>query len=1715
MADKKLRGLIAQRDSAVSRLEEIKVVADNAINNVRLHTQLKIRVKHLEGIVTEFNNHHASILNIVAQGDDDDLTNQQAIRKHFDENFYSIQATCAELFDNTEQGAERATPSHVKLPKLELKKFNGTIKNWKTFIDLYDSIIHNNSSLSNVEKFTYLLNSLEGPPLSIVQCTPLTDNNYNIAYNTLKGRYENNRLISVSHWREIEKTVKLSDEHDAKSLQTLLDTFTEHLTAIENMGHPVSQWDFVLFYMLFDRLDSSTATRFELECGKSLDEIQNKHKHFEILLDFLKKQCIALDTVSSSFKDVKPSTSKYIKQTAMPKRTFVVSAASCYFCHKNNHSIYKCSEFLSKNSHERYKIAKTNKWCTNCLGLKHNSFNCSSRRRCEKCSKPHHTLLHHDSFEASQPPAVEQESSTNCEYRSQPVALTNIKPHKNTESSVLLATAQIRVLDSQGQFINARILLDSASQVNFITNKLCKRLGLVKRPLSLFVKGLGDTVSNVSHEVTCTFTPKCFTNPKFSLDFAIIPKICENLPSSDLPTDCFTQFSHLELADESFNVSAPIDMLVGGDVFGFLVKEGQISQSINKPVALNTQLGWIIMGRVSYQDSISRSTPNSLCATVSSTLLDIVKRFWQLEQVPNYHVHSPDEVAAEEFFQRTHTRNSSGRYVLQLPFKNLELPVFENTRDIALRRFYSLERRLESNPELHDEYRAFMQVFLDTGHMEILPSNIDIKNSYYIPHHCILRPESSTTKLRVVFDASAKAANNISLNDTLLVGPKLQQDIFHLLLKFRIPAVAFTADIKQMFRQILIDQPCRNFQRILWRFSKSDRVRDYQLNTVTYGVASSPYQAIRTLTQLARDYKFKFPRASEVLENEIFVDDVVSGTDSIESALALQQELISLLSLGGFELRKWASNTPLLISHLDTSLTQLNPLSFDKETDSIVKILGLQWNPLSDSFVFKIESIVKPCTKRNILSDLARIFDPLGFLSPVTVSLKIIIQQLWSSGLDWDQPAPNSIKEYWSLFKEGISTLSSLLLPRKIIPSQMKLCEMHGFCDSSEKAYAAVVYFRIITYDDNVQTYLLCSKSRVAPLKTISIPRLELCSAVLLADLMSSVKEAFADSINISSLFAWTDSTVALSWIKSSPHKWTTFVSNRVSYIQEKLSADCWAHVRSENNPADSATRGLLPSELLHLEKWWTGPGFLTSCLTKWVNDPYTTDDNMDLEKRKIVLLASTPVVDLWNNFISRFSSLSKIIRIVAYVLRFCAYVKAPKLVDNKGHVTLAELDRALLLLIREVQKVSFAQEMAELSKSNPNLTILPKYIRKLSPFLDKDGVLRVGGRLKHASLSYNHKHPCLLPRDHRITFLIIEQTHIKYMHPGLQTTQFLLSQRFWIPSSRRIIKKVLSSCMRCFRCNPSSQIPLMGDLPSFRVNQVKCFTKSGVDFGGPYLITMGKHRGSKTCKAYICLFVCLCTKALHLELVTELSSDAFLAALRRFVSRRGRVTDMFSDCGTNFVGASKELMQNMRNASIHEGIVWHFNPPSAPNFGGIWEAGIKAVKGHLHRVVGSHILTYEEFNTVLTSIEAILNSRPLCSLSSDPNDLNPLTPSHFLNLEPLNTFVKSDLTEIKLGRLSRWQLIQRIHQDFWKRWHNEYLHTLNQRSKWYDTGKAIEIDSLVLLKEDNAPPLSWLLGRVIECFPGRDGITRVVAVKTHKGILRRPVSKLCSLPNN
>lgn len=706
---------------------------------------------------------------------------------------------------------------------------------------------------------------------------------------------------------------------------------------------------------------------------------------------------------------------------------------------------------------------------------------------------------------------------------------------------------------------------------------------------------------------------------------------------------------------------------------------------------------------------------------------------------------------------------------------------------------------------------------------------------------------------------------------------------------------------------------------------------------------------------------------------------------------------------------------------------------------------------------------------------------------------------------------PPEIVAIWSQFTAQLPSLSALQLPRRAIVDSSLPVELHGFCDASENGYAAVTYLRQVKHNGDAHVGFLCAKSKVSPLNRVSIPRLELCGAVLLANLIEFVRCTYEGRLNIDQIYAWSDSTVALSWIQSSPHRWKTFVANRVSHIQAKVPPSCWHHVDGTDNPADCASRGILPDALPAHPLWWAGPPWLHSSPRYWPQAHRVLElpIDADAEQRQVVFLTLDQDDSILGQLLVKFSSLRKILGVVAYCQRFltnCAESADTRII---GPLSEVELYNAQTILIRDMQRDVFSRELENLRNHLP----CSKPIRKLAPFLDTHGVIRVGGRLRHSELDLDAKHPMLLPRAHRLTELIIRDVHAKNLHPGPRTLHYLLSQRFWILSPRRAINHTVSKCFRCARVNPTSLTPMMSDLPPARVSQVKPFSHTGIDFAGPFTITMGKYRGAKSMKAYICVFVCFATKAMHLELVSDLSSEACLAAMRRFVARRGRCSHIYSDCGTNFVGVNRTLVSFCKDAAKDSAIAWHFNPPAAPHFGGLWEAGVKSVKSHLKRVVGLQCLTYEELLTVLTQIEAVLNSRPLCPMSDNPNDVSVLTPGHFLTLEPLNAPPEPDLTPLNVGRLNRWQLVQRLQQEFWRRWHTEYLHTLQQRGKWTTTSEPPTAGTLVLLKDENAPPLQWVMGRIVKFHPSRDGTPRVAQIRTKKGVLDRPLVKVCPLP--
>ena len=913
-----------------------------------------------------------------------------------------------------------------------------------------------------------------------------------------------------------------------------------------------------------------------------------------------------------------------------------------------------------------------------------------------------------------------------------------------------------------------------------------------------------------------------------------------------------------------------------------------------------------------------------------------------------------------------------------------------------------------------------------------------------------LEGEQHHHELRVVFNGSFATSTGKSLNDLLMVGPNLLPGLLQVLLRWRTHRICLTADIEKMFRQILVHPEDRRYQRLLWRQREEDAVSDYELNTVTYGLACAPYLAIRTLRQLAQDERSRFPRAASILERDVYMDDVLTGADSEKEAHELRTELCQLCRAGGFNLRKWVSNTPTLLEGLPGEEA---PLAVNWEEDTLHTALGVQWSVREDEFRVRVaeDHSTSAITRRTVLSRVARIFDPLGLLAPVTITAKIFLQSLWLLKIDWDTTLPSADEQKWNQFLADLPSLAEVRVPRWLgIHPGMQGVELHGFADASERAFAAVLYIRVVGHDDNAQTYLITLKTKVAPLQRVTLPRLELCAAALLIRLVTDTKGTL--ELDGVPTHLWSDSRIVLDWIRGHPSRWKTYVANRVSEIQRELPDARWHHVAGKENPADCASRGLPPHQLPDFELWWKGPAWLKGT-PHWLTDTANQEDSTDLEARDVsTLVTRGKEVDL-NYFLTLYSSIQRLLRITAWCLR---WPRRHTTREGRGHGLLPlEIEAARMHWIRVVQRQEFQEEIHQLEQGAP-LSSRSKLLR-LTPFLDPQGLLRVGGRLKHAALPPWEKHPIILPGEGRIIELLVDEAHRRTLHGGAQLTLAALRQRYWILGGRQRVKVHIHRCVTCLRWRAAPGQQLMGDLPSYRVTPTRPFLQVGLDYAGPFTLLASRGRGQRTRKGYVAVFLCLTTRAVHLEVVCDYSTEAFLAALRRFTSRRGLCHTIHSDRGTNFVGAARELRnleplcsnrEVMQAHLLNEGITWRFNPPAAPHFGGIWEAAVKSTKHHLRRVVGDQHLTYEEMATILTQIEACLNSRPLQPMSDDPGDVTALTPGHFLVGGPLLAVPDPPVEEVPRSRLSRWHLLQQMRLQFWRSWSREYLQTLQARNK-------------------------------------------------------------------
>ncbi|XP_077263143.1 uncharacterized protein LOC143898012 [Temnothorax americanus] len=842
------------------------------------------------------------------------------------------------------------------------------------------------------------------------------------------------------------------------------------------------------------------------------------------------------------------------------------------------------------------------------------------------------------------------------------------------------------------------------------------------------------------------------------------------------------------------------------------------------------------------------------------------------------------------------------------------------------------------------------------------------------------------------------------------------------------------------------------------------------MNTVTYGTACAPYLALSCLERLAIEELERFLKAiltveemkmfleirlkieelkkflKEALDNEkseflqailvlledFYMDDVLSGASTIEGAIALRQQLSELLQRRQFQLRKWRSNDPRILEELPESNDNNSFLKIDKE--GAMKTLGLLWDAQSDvlQYSVSIEENSK-VTKRLVLSQIAQIYDPLGLLGPVVIIAKCIMQSLWQIKTGWDEVLPTELEATWKEYYRSLPQTNEMKIPRNINPGNVSnQFDLVGFGDASEKAYGAVLYAVSQRSGGTLQAHLICSKSRVAPFKTISLPRLELDAALLLTKLTEQAKKAYGDRIRNVSLFS--DSTVVLNWIAESPNIRKTYVANRITKIQLLSQGVTWRHVPSKDNPADLLSRGMSVEMWKTSQLWWQGPEWLVT--DRWPEQPEILGDTSEM---KITALIATRNEEY--DILRRFSDYWKLQRIVAYCLRFKANLLGAK---KSGPLTPAEIEQAETIILKTVQREVFLKEVRALEQQQS----IPKgsKLSSLSPILDQEGVIRVGSRLSQADIPETQKHPILLPAKHHVTTILMRKEHLRLHHCGPEQLLYSTRVKYWPLSGRREANKITKSCIKCFRAKPRTPEVFMGDLPEDRVrHNMRPFTTAGVDYAGPLQVRESRRRGRiHISKAWIAVFTCFATKAVHIELVTELTTESFLAALRRFVARRGICSKIVSDNGTNFVGAARELAEvyeflrkekeAIATYLARQKIEWRFNPPRSPHFGGLWEAAVKATKRHLHTVTKGLVWTFEEYATLLVEIEAILNSRPLTPFSSDPNDLLALTPSHFLTGDSLLFPPEYSYMKVPDNKLSRWQHAQKLRQHFWKR---------------------------------------------------------------------------------
>lgn len=1617
----------------------------------------------------------------------------------------------------------------------ELPPYSGAYQEWLSFRAAY---FESASAHTNTENIARLRRSLRGRAKEAVENLLIYSTSAEEVMNTLQSRFGRPDAIALAELERLRALPRPSDApKDLCIFATRVNNIVATLRALEK-----------IYYLYNPEVTKATIEKltptlkyrwFDFAAEEKIEE-----PDLLKLARFLQREADRCGPYAQP-EQIGESTGHppHPRRAAQKTYATAIEEQECPVCNNRGHVAANCRKITEADIAARWDLAKSRSLCFRCLQHRTRSHRCKGKPcNIDGCEKMHHRLLHF-----KKRIAIENRSEEKPE-----IVTSTWAP---TKTQAFLKIVPVCVSGPKGE-VETHALLDDGSTVTLIDAEIARKTG-VRGPVDpLHLEAIANTEVDASRSRRVTLTLRGTTQ-----NHRIQARTFDQLrltPQRVTERDIAGCTHIADIAGQLTYSNATPKLLIGQDNWHLLLAQEVRRGKKSQPVASLTPLGWVLHGAHTRTLGQRVQRVNHI-VSADVDMDEQLRHHFALESLtitPRQPRSDPEQRALTMLRENT-THREDGRYETGLLWKKEDIAM-PNNYDNAYNRLLSTEKKIDKNPELKRKYEEQMDALIEKGYAERAPPQTTQDRTWYLPHFPVINP-MKPGKVRIVHDAAAKT-RGVSLNDHLLTGPDLLQSLPGVLMRFRQHPVAITADIAEMFMQVKIKPEDRDALRYLWRGSErgDTEPQQYRMTSLIFGATSSPATAIFVKNANAAKYEHTHPAAYDAILRNHYVDDYLQSFKTEEEAIRTARDVREIHREAHYELRQWTSNSDDVLRALGEASAPTQPSIDLKDGAQAERVLGLIWRPTTDEIAFNLDLARLPeetinstePTKRQILKVIMSLFDPLGFAAPVTTRAKQILQETWRRGTGWDSKLDSDLARQWEEWMGHLRNLKKIALPRCYPDySDAQRRELHVFVDASESAYAAALYWRVITADGETTVSLALAKARVAPLKVTSIPRLELQAAVMGSRMAAAIVEEH-DAKPDEKIF-WTDSKTVLTWLKTGARSYRPYVAHRIAAIEENSSINEWRWVPTKLNVADDATRDV-PQDFDTSHRWFQGPAFLRGHPSTWPAETPKRVENTGEEKSCNTLHSKTAPASLKNSLpdSARFSRWERLLRATARVLQFidlcrrkidtvhykrnrknaekdptwrripAKKIEKTKIVslDQKNldlkylPIEAGTLKRAETLLVRASQQESFGKEIEDLLRGKPVAT--DSRLRPLATEI-VNGVITLITRIDAAhNIDSSVKRPPVLDGDSHIARLYMEHVHRSLHHAGVEATINECRQHYWILRLRPTARMIVHRCLPCRIKRTAPPAPPTGNHPHCRLaHHRRPFTFTGLDYFGPLTVAVGRA----VQKRYVALFTCLTTRAVHLEVAASLSTDSAVMALRRMIARRGCPAEIWSDNGTNLQGAAKELRAAIDRATEEEAskrmISWRFIPPGAPFMGGAWERLVRSVKTALSAVLHERHPPEEVLTTLLTEAEYTVNSRPLTHVSVHPEDPEAITPNHFIlggsaRTPPSGAYEDADL----IGR-THWRASQRLADLFWARWLKEYLPELQYRREPHGKGPAIKIGDVVLIIDGTLPRNVWPRGLVTAVFPGPDGIIRAVDVRTKGGVLRRPTKKLVILP--